>query len=76
MARSRAVGLALAIGVAAIAGLDLGLRAIGVVPPDDPLLFFHRTHVEGIDSSTAPTSRGSIPSSRGPRACSGSVPTG
>jgi lysophospholipase L1-like esterase len=49
MARSRAVGLALAIGVAAIAGLDLGLRAIGVVPPDDPLLFFHRTHVEGID---------------------------
>jgi lysophospholipase L1-like esterase len=48
VARGR-LAVVLALGISAIALLDLGLGAIGAVPPDDPLLFFRRTHEQRID---------------------------
>lgn len=36
--------LAVLVPVAGLAVLDIGLRGLGLLPPDDPLLFFARTH--------------------------------
>lgn len=41
--------LALALAVAALLALDLGLRVAGALPPDDPLLFFVRTREPRVD---------------------------
>lgn len=42
--RRRLALLALALPLAALLAVDLGLRALSWVPPDSPLLFFTRTH--------------------------------
>jgi lysophospholipase L1-like esterase len=45
---ARGLGL-LALTFALLALLDLGLRAAGALPPDDPLLFFTRTRAPNVD---------------------------
>lgn len=45
----RLAALAAALCLAALVGLDLLLRVLGWVPPDDPLLFFTRTREARID---------------------------
>ncbi len=41
--------LAVAVGLAVLLGFDLALRALGALPPDDPLLFFARTREPRVD---------------------------
>lgn len=41
--------LSLGVVLGALAALDLGLRALGALPPDDPLLFFARTREPRVD---------------------------
>ncbi|HXK22084.1 MAG TPA: GDSL-type esterase/lipase family protein [Myxococcota bacterium] len=41
--------LALGVALLAVAALDIALRAARVLPPDDPLLFFARTHSLRVD---------------------------
>lgn len=48
-ARRRIAWLAVAAGVALLVALDLGLRVVGALPPDDPLLFFTASHAGAID---------------------------
>ena len=38
--------MAIALPIATVVVLDVGLRVAGVVPPDDPLLFHARSHTE------------------------------
>jgi lysophospholipase L1-like esterase len=41
------IALLLALGLLAV--LDAGMRAVGALPPDDPLLFFARTRAPNVD---------------------------
>jgi lysophospholipase L1-like esterase len=41
--------LALAVALLALVALDVSLRALGALPPDDPLLFFARTRAPRVD---------------------------
>ncbi|HEX5065395.1 MAG TPA: GDSL-type esterase/lipase family protein [Myxococcota bacterium] len=41
--------LALLGALAVLLALDVGLRALGALPPDDPLLFFTRTRAANVD---------------------------
>lgn len=56
--------LAIALPCALLASVDLGLRALSIVPPEDPLLFYARSHARGF-SPLVTNADGSLSIGRG-----------